>query len=1362
MMTRGKPSTTARDKSSVFSSSTALHTAKDRDDRPQSVISLQRAVPVAVGAVTAAVILLSIAPIASLWVVTTSDLSDTAAQSIEEQVLAFRTVIIARAVANISVQLSQPETLAGILRHEVPSQVLNGSTYQYTAKLRSLLLPLRVNFPIFLSINLAYTNARGAHMFTEVAEVGSFPEYSFSDSEVSLNYTFYKYINLTVPTSEVSRTIENYNVTARSWWIRGVYHNSGGVAWTGPFRAASAMDGMLLSYTQLIPCPDRRYHCMAMFTFSVRWLEEYFAKTKHTAHGWSMLVNDQHQMVTASPGIVTTDSAGDPIPVANSPNASVRDIMASWMSQCSNVMCEAHFVFDSDTFVDAAIVARNGDLSWWIVLVTPKADFLGKMQQENDRARAKTKATVAIVVSVTVVVSLVAVALATLLGFRIVGPLAEVTQQMHQVSLMNLSALSGDAFQTPRRSSIKEVYHLEKEAMKMSYTLSAFSKYVPMTVVKNLVRNKLRPAVGVKEMRATALTGSNAQFLDVVNFTATMDLHGPNVVIEILEEMFDSMSTTLEDNGAIIDKYIGDSIMALWGCPEPVADSELKSCRAVWEMHCSLGTLNAKFQKVYGLEMSIRVGWHSGTVFAGNVGCSTRLNYTVLGNSVNLASRLESLNKELGTRYCVTDAIRDQCSDTYSFRCLGRATIRGFVAPVTVHEFLGETSQLSSAAQRTIDNYRDIDGRLCKGELTAAEEHVQRTAMGALLLDDLGQPLVSVRQRPSAGYLVSSISAAVVDSRGRRARKQFGPDDSTYEMYPRLRSLVPRCFATVQRESDGPAAEPVCILRGMPKFTGLDTGEEDEAQAGQSHRSTEHMCSRARMREATHAVVTHKANGKSVVVTCFRDSGRVLYVLGSKNTHVVADAGDARGLAAQVPEGMDLVAAMAAAIDAQAPQLRALGDVLEAHTLCGEYEDGNYCIDVSAIMKGLDAQAGLQYEEFRWPQSRLLVLTHGIPGDGKSTRAAHMARELNALGVRAVVVEQDSHGGDREATMAELQTHAFDPAVRVVLLARCNACPKQYASYRALAEAAGMSTLGAVPEGAATTQMALVAMHGVLTRDAAAHGTMCGADGESRAAHVAALLSFRAVFKTPRAPEDVDAVVHYRTFEHFDVAEEVANWLGWYQCDVAKAPFDRTKVKARDIAEVLQKTSMETEDYGRHRLPVEVACAPVLREIQRLLETLSPLPVTPKYIGVAVPQAARTALTEQCETAAQRAGLPLEGKWYLHHLTVAFKSPQPDELVCAQWSSALRLLGTRLTVECRYLVVSARSRGIAVRARLSDSEGADANAVVQSGVPHVTAHMPEGVKPALASQMIAEATPDEVVPLEAPVEWTGAVVGFLN
>eukprot|EP00727_Mastigamoeba_balamuthi_P008065 m51a1_g388 hypothetical protein (144) ;mRNA; f:692045-693870 len=113
----------------------------------------------------------------------------------------------------------------------------------------------------------------------------------------------------------------------------------------------------------------------------------------------------------------------------------------------------------------------------------------------------------------------------------------------------------------------------------------------------------------------------------------------------------------------------------------------------------------------------------------------------------------------------------------------------------------------------------------------------------------------------------------------------------------------------------------------------------------------------------------------------------------------------------------------------------------------------------------------------------------------------------------------------------------------------------------------------------------------------------------------------------------------------------------------------------------------------------------VVRKIQRVLETLSPLPVTPRYVGVAVPQAACRTLRKQCKDAAQRAGLPHACKWYLYHLTVAFQSPQPDELVRAHWSRALRLLGTRLTVTCTDLVVSARSQGIAVLGRGSAQFG---------------------------------------------------------
>eukprot|EP00727_Mastigamoeba_balamuthi_P008036 m51a1_g3853 hypothetical protein (713) ;mRNA; f:389032-391638 len=674
------------------------------------LISLQRAVPVAVAAVTASVIVLSIAPIVSLWVVTTNDLSDTAGASIAEQAESFRAVVVSKAVANVSAQLAQPGILAGMLRMLIPPKVILGDTSDYVDELHAIFVPMRINFPIFWGINVVYTNSRGMHEFGQVSSVvpGRDADYCIFDSDQSMRLRVNKYINGTVPTNVTVQSVAYYNVTARPWWIRGVYHNVAGVAWTGPFLCSTPEEGMLMTYTQVFKHPDPSYHAMIQVTLSIRVIEAYFVSLKHSANGWSFLLNDNKELVAASAGYPTMNqSTGLPIKAINSPNASMREVTSSWLELCGGAMCEKHFIYDGATFVDTSIAAQNGDLSWWIVLVTPASDFTAQMTRENDRARGKTRVTVAAVVTCTAVMGVVAVILAAGLGMMIIRPLAHVTEQMHQVSLMNLSALRGDAFSTPRRSSIREVFYLEKETEKMTNTLTVFSKYVPIAVVKNLVRNKLRPT-----------------FLDVVNFTETMDKYGADAIIGVMEQMFD-----------FIDKYIGDSIMALWGCPDPVHNAEEKSCCAVAEIHQSMIALNSRFMQKYGFELGIRVGWHSGCVYAGNVGCSTRLNYTVLGNSVNLASRLESLNKEFGTSYCVSDSVREK----FAFRCLGSVFIRGFSSAVTVHEFLGGRSDLSSQAQSILNNYSEIDEKLCRGECCVDElrsyvmEHPEDTAAPSIL-----------------------------------------------------------------------------------------------------------------------------------------------------------------------------------------------------------------------------------------------------------------------------------------------------------------------------------------------------------------------------------------------------------------------------------------------------------------------------------------------------------------------------------------------------------------------------------------------------------------------------------------------------
>lgn len=136
----------------------------------------------------------------------------------------------------------------------------------------------------------------------------------------------------------------------------------------------------------------------------------------------------------------------------------------------------------------------------------------------------------------------------------------------------------------------------------------------------------------------------------------------------------------------------------------------MNACKAVAEIQAELARLNAIFILKSKPSMRIRIGLHAGEVRAGNVGSSQRLNYTVLGNTVNLASRLEPLNKELLTSVLVSDSIRDACKDSsFAWRALGHIKVRGFKEPVRVHEFFGYSEQLKPEVKKRMEDYTHID-----------------------------------------------------------------------------------------------------------------------------------------------------------------------------------------------------------------------------------------------------------------------------------------------------------------------------------------------------------------------------------------------------------------------------------------------------------------------------------------------------------------------------------------------------------------------------------------------------------------------------------------------------------------------------
>lgn len=211
----------------------------------------------------------------------------------------------------------------------------------------------------------------------------------------------------------------------------------------------------------------------------------------------------------------------------------------------------------------------------------------------------------------------------------------------------------------------------------------AFSRYLSPRVIELLTADPKRLELGGEEMEVTVL------FADLAGFTALSEEMPPPELVRTLNEFLTPMTRVILECGGTLDKYIGDGLMALWGAPLPAADHAVLACRAALKMQEEFRLLQVGW-RIRGLtRLEVRLGLHSGPVVAGNVGSKERLDYTVLGDTVNLAARLETVNKVYGTRIIISEATRQQLPDTFLVRELDRVQVRGREGPVTIFELLG-------------------------------------------------------------------------------------------------------------------------------------------------------------------------------------------------------------------------------------------------------------------------------------------------------------------------------------------------------------------------------------------------------------------------------------------------------------------------------------------------------------------------------------------------------------------------------------------------------------------------------------------------------------------------------------------------
>ncbi len=221
------------------------------------------------------------------------------------------------------------------------------------------------------------------------------------------------------------------------------------------------------------------------------------------------------------------------------------------------------------------------------------------------------------------------------------------------------------------------------EAREKRWLRQAFGRYVSPTLVEAITAHPERLQLGGEELEVTIL------FSDLEGFTSLSEDMAPQALINLLNEYFTPMTRIILDHQGTLDKFMGDAIMALWGAPWPLPDHAGRACRAALAMQAALRDLQADWRRRGLPPLTARIGLHSGLVVAGNVGSRERFNYTVIGDTVNLASRLEGVNKLYGTNILLSDTTYRLASDHLLVRELDQVQVKGRIHPVTLYELLG-------------------------------------------------------------------------------------------------------------------------------------------------------------------------------------------------------------------------------------------------------------------------------------------------------------------------------------------------------------------------------------------------------------------------------------------------------------------------------------------------------------------------------------------------------------------------------------------------------------------------------------------------------------------------------------------------
>ena len=303
---------------------------------------------------------------------------------------------------------------------------------------------------------------------------------------------------------------------------------------------------------------------------------------------------------------------------------------------------------------------------WSVMTVVPLGDFMVELNKINQR------------LILFGFFAFIGIAFLTFYFSKLIStPLEGLTTE-----ILNILAFKNEN-SPPVTSSIYEINTLSKAIKRLKSTIAAFTSYVPRDLVNDLLNSGKDIELGGESRYLTIL------FSDLKDFSSLSEITPSRELLLRVSSYLELMTYAIKEEGGTVDKFIGDSVMAFWGAPLLNQNHAYHACVAAVKSQRRMVLLNDQLISEKKPPLTVRIGIHSDAVLVGNIGSSERLSYTVMGDGVNIASRLEGINKEFGTGICVSHSLFKEAGERLWVRPIDQIVVKGRKSELLIYELVG-------------------------------------------------------------------------------------------------------------------------------------------------------------------------------------------------------------------------------------------------------------------------------------------------------------------------------------------------------------------------------------------------------------------------------------------------------------------------------------------------------------------------------------------------------------------------------------------------------------------------------------------------------------------------------------------------